>query len=75
MQLADLTIDQPQQETQQLVRAYEGALDLDGTFVTAESQFERDSLGMTVEGWQLKVVSHRGSIVSPGVVVVATYEK
>lgn len=75
MQLADLMIDQPQQQTQQLVRNYEHTLDLEGAFVNAESQFERDCLALVEEGWQLKLVSHRGTIVAPRAVVVATYEK
>ena len=74
MHVADLVIDQPQQQTQQLVRIYEGTLDLDTTFVTAESMFERDCLALSEDGWRLKLVSHRGSIVfTYG--VVATYEK
>lgn len=75
MQLADLTIDQPQQKKEQVVRTYESVPDLDGEQRTAESQFEHESLRMVEEGWRLKVVSHRGSIFSPCVVVIATYEK
>lgn len=73
MQLADLTIDQPQ--TQQLVRTYEGMFDLEGVFASAESQFEQESLSMVEDGWQLKQVSHRGTIVTPRVAVVAIYER
>ena len=75
MQLADLTIDQPQQQTQQLVRSYEHTFDLEGAFVNAESQFERETIALVEDGWQLKQVSHRGTIVAPRAVVVATYEK
>jgi hypothetical protein len=75
MQLADLTIDQPQQQTQELIRTYEGMFDLDGVFASAESQFEQESLVMVEDGWQLKQVSHRGTIVSPRVAVVAVYER
>lgn len=74
MHVADLVIDQPQQQIQQLVRTYQGALDLDNTFVTAESKFERDCLILSEDGWRLKLVSHQGSIVSPHA-VVAAYEK
>ncbi len=74
MHVADLVIDQPQQQTQQLVRTYEGTLDLDNTFVTAESRFEHDCLALAEDGWRLKLVSHRGSIVFTHT-VVATYEK
>ena len=74
MHVADLVIDQPQQQIQQLVRTYQGALDLDNTFVTAESKFERDCLNLSEDGWRLKLVSHQGSIVSPHT-VVAAYEK
>ena len=73
MQLADPTIDQPQ--TQQLMRTYEGMFDLEGVFTSAESQFEQESLAMVEDGWQLKQVSHRGTIVSPRVSVIATYER
>lgn len=73
MQLADLTIDQPQ--TQQLVRTYEGMFDLEGVFASAESLFEQESLSMVEDGWQLKQVSHRGTIVTPRVAVVAIYER
>jgi len=75
MQVADLTIDQPQSETQQLVRTYEGLFDLESVFTSAESQFEQESLAMVEEGWQLKQVSHRGTIVSPCVAVIAIYER
>jgi len=74
MYVADLVIDQPKTQTEQLVRTYESALDWDNTFVTAESKFERDCLTLTEEGWQLKLVSHRGSIILPHT-VVARYEK
>jgi hypothetical protein len=74
MHVADLVIDQPQQQTQQLVRTYEGALGLDNTFVTAESKFERDCLNLSEDGWRLKLVSHQGSIIFTHA-VVATYEK
>jgi hypothetical protein len=75
MQLADLVIDQSEEAVRQLVNTYESVLGLDGMFVTAVSQFERDCLALSEEGWQLKRVSHRGSIVFPAAVVVATYEK
>ena len=73
MQLADLMID-PQQ-AQQLIRTYEGLVDLEGVSTSAESQFEQESLAMLEDGWQLKLVSHRGTIVSPRVAVMATYER
>ena len=73
MHVADLVIDQPTPQMQQLVRTYESALDLDDTFVTAESKFERDCLTLSEEGWRLKLVSHRGSIVLPHT-IVARYE-
>ncbi len=75
MQLADLTIEESQQQTQQFIRTYEGVLDLEGVFASAESQFEQESLSMVEDGWQLKQVSHRGTVVSPRTVVVATYER
>ncbi len=75
MHVADLVIDQPKSQTQQIVRTYESTLDLDNTCVTAESKFERDCLTLTEEGWQLKLVSHWGSIVLPHTVVIARYEK
>ncbi len=75
MQFADLMIDQSQQEMQQLVYTYEGARDLEGVFVSAESLFEHDSQRLFEEGWLLKAVSHRGSILSPCLAVVATYKK
>jgi len=75
MQLADPMIDQPQQQTQQLIRTYEGVFNLEGVFSSAESQFEQESLSMVEEGWQLKQVSHRGTIISPRVAVVAIYER
>ena len=75
MQLADLAIDQSQEAVQQLVHTYESVLGLDGMFITAVSQFERDCLTLSEEGWQLKRVSHQGSIVFPDAVVVATYQK
>lgn len=75
MQLADLTIEQPQQQTQQLIRTYEGQFDLEGAFASAESQFEQESLSMVEDGWQLKQVSHRGTIVSPRASVVAVYAR
>jgi hypothetical protein len=74
MQLADLTIDQPQQ-TQQVVRTYEGMFDLEGLFTSAESLFEQESLAMVEDGWQLKLVSHQGTIVSPRLAITATYER
>jgi hypothetical protein len=73
MQLADLVIDPSQQAGQQLVRTYESARNLDGTYSSAESQFEHDCLALLEEGWQLKGVNHRGSIVMPCMAVVATY--
>ena len=69
MQLADLTIDQPQQQTEQLVRTYVNILDAEGTSVAAVSQFESDCLVLVEEGWRLKQVSHRETM------VVAMYEK
>lgn len=75
MQLADLMIDEPQTQTQQLIRTYEARLDQEGVVTSAESQFEQESLAMVEEGWQLKQVSHRGTIVSPRVAVVALYER
>ena len=74
MHVADLVIDQPQQQLQQLVRTYEGAFDLDNAFVTAESKFEHDCFVLSEDGWRLKLVSHRGSMVFT-YAVVATYEK
>jgi len=74
MQLADLTIDQPQQQIQQIERAYENTSGLEGASVDAVSQFESECLVLLEEGWRLKQVSHRGSILSPRM-VVATYEK
>jgi hypothetical protein len=74
MHVADLVIDQPKPQTQQLVRTYEGVPGPDTTFVTVESQFERDCLILSEDGWRLKLVSHRGSIVLPHT-VVARYEK
>jgi hypothetical protein len=74
MHVADLVIDRPQQQLQQLVRTYESALDLNNTLVTAESKFEHDCLALLEDGWRLKLVSHRGSIVLPHA-VVASYEK
>ena len=73
MQLADPMIDQPQQETQELIRTYEGLFSVTGAFTSAESQFEQESLALVEEGWQLKQVSHRGTIVSPRLAVIATY--
>jgi len=75
MHVADLVIDQPQQQTQEIVRTYKGALDLDNTFITAENMFERDCLTLSEDGWRLKRVSHWGSIVLPHHAVVATFEK
>ncbi len=75
MQLADLTIDQAREQVQQLVCVYENTLDLAGTFETAASQFERACHTLVEEGWRLKQVSHRGSILSPQAAIVATYEK
>ena len=74
MQLADPMIDQPQQ-TQQFIQTYEGMFDLEGVFSSAESQFEQESLALAADGWQLKQVSHRGTIVSPRLAVIATYER
>jgi hypothetical protein len=74
MHVADLVIDQPKSQTQQIVRTYKSALDLDNMFVAAESKFERDCLALAEEGWQLKLVSHWGSIVLPHT-VIARYEK
>jgi len=74
MHVADLVIDRPQQQLEQLVRRYESALDLDNTLVTAESRFEQDCFSLVEDGWQLKLVSHWGSIVLP-YAVVATYER
>jgi hypothetical protein len=74
MHVADLVIDQTLPQKQQLVRTYEGALDQENMFVTAESKFERDCLTLSEDGWRLKLVSQRGSIVFPHT-VVATYEK
>jgi hypothetical protein len=75
MHVVDLIIDQPQQSIQQLVRTYAHIFALDGTAVSAESQFEHEGLALLEEGWQLKVVSHRGSMLMPQEKVVATYEK
>ncbi len=74
MQLADLEIDQLQTQTQQTERTYADILDQDGAWTSAESQFEQDCVAMLVEGWQLKLVSHRGSIIAPQT-VVAIYAK
>lgn len=74
MHASGLTLDQPQQQTLQLMRTYANALDQEGTFMSAESQFERACLTMSETGWRLKQASHRGSIVSP-YAIVATYEK
>jgi hypothetical protein len=90
MHVADLVIDQPKPQVQELVRTYKSAslntfesvfentfentISADNTFVTAESQFERDCLALLEDGWQLKLVSHWGSIVRPHT-VVARYEK
>jgi hypothetical protein len=75
MHVADLVIDRPQQQLEQLVRTYECALDLDNMLVTAESKFEQDCLALAEDGWRLKLVSHLGSIVLPRNTVVARYEK
>ncbi|MEO7020982.1 MAG: hypothetical protein ABI234_12580 [Ktedonobacteraceae bacterium] len=75
MHVVDLTIDQPQQSMQQLVRTYENILSLEGASVSAVSQFESEGLTLLEEGWQLKLVSHRGSMLVPQIMVVATYEK
>jgi hypothetical protein len=75
MYAVDLIIDQPQQSIQQLVRTYARNFALDGTTVSAVSQFEHEGLTLLEEGWQLKVVSHRGSMALPQEKVVATYEK
>ena len=74
MHVADLTIDQPQEQIEQLLRTYENTFDQDGAVVTAVSQFESECLVLLEEGWRLKQVSHRGSIVSPHS-VVATYAR
>lgn len=74
MHVADLVIDRPQQQLEQLVRKYESAMDVDNMLVTAESRFEQDCSVLVEDGWQLKLVSHWGSIVAP-YAVVATYEK
>lgn len=74
MHVADLVIDQPQQQTEQLIRVYENTFDQEGAAVAAISQFESECLVLLDEGWRLKQVSHRGSIVSPRS-VIATYEK
>ena len=75
MQLADLMIDQPQEQTQQLIRTYESLFDLEGVLASAESQFEQEHLVMVEDGWQLKQVSYRGTIVSPRLAAVAIYER
>jgi hypothetical protein len=74
MHVADLVIDQSQQQIQQLVRTYEGTFGLDNTFVSAEGKFEHDCLTLSEDGWRLKQVSHRGSIVFLHA-IVARYEK
>lgn len=75
MQLADLTIEQSQQAGEQLVSTYKGVLNVDGMFISASRQFESESLTLLEEGWQLKRVSHRGTLLSPEALVVAIYEK
>ncbi len=75
MQLADLTIEPSQEEIQRLVCTYEDISDAEGTVETAVAQFEHACLKLLTEGWQLKRVSHRGSIVAPYVAIVAIYEK
>lgn len=74
MQLADRTIDQSQQQAQQLVRTYVNTFDLEGASVTSVSQFESECLVLLEDGWRLKQASHRGSIVSPHT-IVAAFEK
>ena len=76
MHVADQVIDRPQSEQllEQLVRKYESAVDADNMLVTAESKFEQDCQALVEDGWQLKLVSHWGSIVLP-YAVVATYQK
>lgn len=74
MQLADPAIDQPQQQTEQLVCTYENILDLEGAALSAVSQFESECLTLAEDGWRLKQASHRGSLVSPHT-IVAAYEK
>jgi hypothetical protein len=74
MQLADLVIEQPQQAVE-LVQTYESILGFEGVISTAVSQFERSCLALSEEGWQLKRVSHRGSLVFPDAVIVAVYAK
>lgn len=74
MQLVDLTIDQHQQQLEQLVRTYTNILDVDGTEVVAVNQFESDCLVLLEEGWRLKQVSYRGPIMAPQA-IIATYEK
>jgi hypothetical protein len=74
MQLADLTIDQPQQQTEQLVRTYTNILNADGDTVEAVNQFESECQVLLEEGWRLKQVSHKGSIMVPQA-IIATYAK
>ena len=64
MQVVDLEIEQ------HLVRTYETILD-----VTAEAQFELEGQSLAEEGWQLKQVSQRGTIVSPAFAIIAAYRK
>lgn len=75
MQVADSAIEQLQQAEEQLVLTYERVLNADGVFRSAVSQFESECLTLVEEGWQLKRVSHRGSLIFPEAVVVAIYEK
>jgi len=74
MYVADLVIDRPQEQLEQLVRKYEGTVGADGVLVSAEQRFEQDCLALVEDGWQMKLVSHWGSIVAP-YAVVATYVK
>jgi hypothetical protein len=74
MQLADLTIDSLQQQTEQLIRTYSSNFNLDGAFVNATDLFEHESLVLLEDGWRLKQVTHQGSLVSPQT-VVAVYAK
>ncbi len=75
MHAIDLIVDQPQQSTEQLIRTYRTLLEQDGAFVSAVSQFEQEGHTLAEEGWQLKLVSHKGSMLEPRTVVLATYER
>ncbi|HET8841784.1 MAG TPA: hypothetical protein VFN35_09970 [Ktedonobacteraceae bacterium] len=75
MHLADPMIEQTQQAGEQLVSTYKRVLNADGMFVSAISQFESEHFILAEAGWQLKRVSHQGSIVFPTSVVIAIYEK